>query len=180
MKKIAVFITALLLSAFIYAQQIIHVPGDYLIIQAAIDAASYGDTILVDTGRYVENIVIQGNNKVVTLASNFIFSADTNDINNTIIDGSNPINPNYGMVVMLKNQDTILMTKIVGFSLTGGTGYYGAYGGGINCNMAIPVIEYNHIEDCSVTGTQPHGAGIRVGQGDTSQVCIIRYNVIRN
>jgi len=84
------------------------------------------------------------------------------------------------MVVLVKNQDTTLMTNIVGFTLTGGTGYYGAYGGGIHCNMAIPVIEYNHIENCSVTGTQPHGAGIRVGQGDTSQVCIIRYNVIRN
>jgi len=51
MKKIAVFITALLLPAFIYTQQIIRVPGDYPTIQAAIDAVSFGDTILVDTGR---------------------------------------------------------------------------------------------------------------------------------
>jgi hypothetical protein len=181
MKKFLLFILAILTPAFISAQQIIHVPDVYLTIQEAIDAAGYGDTILVDTGRYTENVIIQGNNKVVTLASHFIFSADTNDINNTIIDGSNPINPDYGMVVMFKNQDTTLMPKIIGFTLTGGTGYYKAYGGGIYSNLAIPVIEYNHIVECSVTGTQPHGAGIRVGQGlDTNKVCLIRYNVIRN
>jgi hypothetical protein len=74
------------------------------------------------------------------------------------------------------------MPKIAGFTITGGTGYYKTYGGGIYANGAIPVIEYNHIEDCSITGTQPSGAGIRVGQGiwDTNKVCLIRYNIIKN
>jgi hypothetical protein len=182
MKKIICFIAAMLMTAFGYAQQIIHVPEDYTTIQAAVDAAGYGDTILVAQGRYEENVIIQGNSKAITLASHYIFTGDTNDINNTIIDAGNPQNPNYGMGILLKNIDTTLMPKVAGLTVTGGTGYYKTYGGGIHSTGAIPVIENNHIEDCSVVGMQPSGAGIRVGQGtwDTNKVCLIRYNIIKN
>ena len=40
------------------AGHIIHVPGDYSTIQAAINAASNGDTIIVAAGSYKENVVI--------------------------------------------------------------------------------------------------------------------------
>jgi hypothetical protein len=162
--------------------QILRVPSAYPTIQAAVDAANYGDTILVAPGTYLENVQMIGNDKIITLASNFILSGDTNDISNTIIDGSNPSNPNLGMVILLKNQDSTISPKISGFTLTGGTGYYKTYGGGIYVNNALPVIEYNHIQDCSITGTQPNGAGIYVGTsfGDTSDVCLINHNVIKN
>jgi hypothetical protein len=161
--------------------QILHVPADFTTIQAAVDAAGYGDTVLVAPGTYQENIRIQGNAKVLTLASNFIFSADTNDINNTIIDASQPTNVNYGMGILIKSQDTTIMPKITGFTITGGTGYYKTYGGGIYSSNAIPVIEYNHIQDCSITGTQPNGAGIYVGSyWHPDKVCIIYHNVIKN
>jgi hypothetical protein len=166
---------------FSTAQVIRHVPGDYATIQAAVDAAGYGDTILVAQGTYIENIRIQGNNKIVTLASNFILSGDTNDINNTIIDASQPQNPNFGMGIYLKNMDSTLMPSIIGFTITGGTGYYKTYGGGIYASSALPVISHNHIYDCSVTGTQPCGAGIYIGNSsDSVTVCLIDHNFIRN
>jgi hypothetical protein len=183
MKKLTILFFVFHFSFFTFhlsKAQIIHVPAEYPTIQAAVDAAGYGDTILVAPGTYLENIRIQGNNKIVTLASNFIFSADTNDINNTIIDASQPQNPNYGMGILLKNMDSTLMPRITGFTITGGTGYYKTYGGGIYSSKAVPVISYNHIYDCSVTGTTPMGAGIYVGTGYSVKVCMIEHNVIQN
>ena len=183
MKKIT--ISSLLLILGLIAgdlhAQILRVPAEYTTIQAAVDAAGYGDTVLVAPGTYQENILIQGNAKVLTLAGNFIFSADTSDINNTIIDASQPTNVNYGMGVLIKNQDTTIMSTIKGFTIEGGTGFYKTYGGGIYSSNAIPVIEYNHIHDCSISGTQPHGAGIYVGSyWHPDKVCVISHNVIKN
>lgn len=56
----------------------IHVPGDYPTIQAAINASSSGDTILVDPGTYIENLFID---KDITIES-------TGEPSETIIDGN--------------------------------------------------------------------------------------------
>jgi len=55
---------------------IIYVPDDYSTIQAAVDAASLGDTVFVYSGMYYENVVID---KTIDLVGE--------DKNNTIIDG---------------------------------------------------------------------------------------------
>mgnify|MGYP001590275598 CR=1 FL=1 len=46
---------------------IINVPVDYPTIQKAIDASVMGDTVLVDSGRYMENINFLG--KAITVKS---------------------------------------------------------------------------------------------------------------
>lgn len=164
------------------AQVVRHVPGQYATIQAAVDAAQPGDTVLVGQGRYYENVIVHGNQKAITLISNFIFTGDSSDLINTVIDASLPANPNYGMGILFKDIDTTLVPKIAGFTITGGTGYYKTYGGGIECSQAIMTIEHNIIENCSVAGTQPSGGGIRMGHGltDTLKVGMIRFNIIRN
>jgi parallel beta-helix repeat protein len=53
-------------TASVVSAEVIYVPDDYLTIQAAVDAAGFGDTIIVRDGTYTENIKV---NKGVTIKS---------------------------------------------------------------------------------------------------------------
>jgi parallel beta-helix repeat protein len=99
--------------------RIINVPAEHSTIQAAIDASSNGDTVLVAEETYFENINFKG--KAITLASMFLVDSDTSHIRKTVIDGSQPADTNNASTVMLvSGEDTT--SVLAGFTITGGKG----------------------------------------------------------
>ncbi|MDX2429566.1 MAG: hypothetical protein QNK35_01450, partial [Bacteroides sp.] len=171
--------------------QVINVPTDQSSIQAAIEAAAEGDTIIVEEGLYYENINFLG--KAITLASHFILDGDTAHISKTIIDGSQATHPDSASVVlMISGEDTT--SVLMGFTITGGKGskhtmkYFGTnatglYGGGVAINNSGGKILHNTIENNIL---EP-GSNLEeiLGGGLTAIVnnnhsLIIRANIIRN
>ena len=93
---------------------IINIPADQPTIQAGIDAAANGDTILVHSGRYFENIDFVG--KAITVASLYLTEEDESYIHNTIIDGNQ--NGSCAKFISGEQNDSVLN----GFTMEHGTG----------------------------------------------------------
>ncbi|MHC4645113.1 MAG: right-handed parallel beta-helix repeat-containing protein [Planctomycetota bacterium] len=154
MMKRFVVIAVLVLYCTPLSAETLHVPcAEYGTIQSAVDDANSGDIIIVSAGLYMENLDFLG--KAITVRS-----ADPNDPNivaATIIDGSNPADPNIGSVVTFKNGeggDCVLS----GFTIQNGTGqsdpcgaswyWKGPNGGGVFCRGASPAITGNVFRRC--------------------------------
>ena len=109
---------------------ILYVPLEFNSIQSAIDYANDGFTIIVDNGRYFENIDFCG--KKIQLVSLHHLSDDDSDIENTIIDGNN----SGRCVRFARGEDS--MTLFSGFTSTNG---FSSAGGGIICqNYSSPTL----------------------------------------
>ncbi|MBL7046943.1 MAG: hypothetical protein ISR95_04860 [Candidatus Marinimicrobia bacterium] len=98
------------------------VPEDIGTIQGAIDQAGHGDTILVSRGIYTENLDFK--RKRLVISSEYLFTGDSLDIIQTIIDGnaSDPVVKISGSV----DERALL----AGFTIQNGNS---SYGGGIQC-----------------------------------------------
>ncbi len=121
------------------------VPEEYATIQAAIDAAFDGDIVLVDEGTYYENIDFLG--KEITVASYFLLDEEESHIENTIINGSQPLDPDFSSCVRFMNEETS-NSVLTGFTLTEGSGTFFAdwnatCGGGICVDNSSPTIKNN-------------------------------------
>lgn len=119
---------SLFISGVVHANELL-VPMDYPTIQAGIDAAGSGDTVLVSPGIYYENLDFKG--KAIVVASAAGAQA-------TIIDGSQA-----GAVVNFSNgegPDSIIM----GFTIQNGSATWGS---GVSVVFATPTIISNIIQN---------------------------------
>lgn len=163
--------------------KIIRVPADQPTVQAAINAATKGDTVLVADGTYYENINFKG--KAITVASHFLVDRDKAHIAKTIINGSKPSYSDTGSVVLfVSKEDT--NSVLCGFTITGGTGT--AYeqtrrgGGGIFGYYAGARICHNRIENNQVLSTKDgniYGGGVFVGPITSKAFAIVEDNTIQ-
>jgi hypothetical protein len=137
----------------------------YRSIQYAIDASISGDSIIVEHGTYIENVLMHA--KSVTLASRFLHTGDTVDIHQTIIDGDSASH-----VVHFSYCES--PAGLIGFTIQNGCAYVGA---GIRCRHSDPLISHNFVQNNHVTSTHgENGAGIYLFYSDAT----VSRNIIRD
>ena len=173
MKSIKLFSLIVVLIVKSIQADVIKVPGDQNTIQAGINAAMSGDTVLVSENTYYENINFKG--KAITVGSEFIMDGDTSHISKTIIDGSKSSDPDSGSVVyFISGEDST--SALCGFTITNGSGtiysfydqWYGTVttykaAGGILIDSSGASIKYNHIQNNEVNNYGACGGGGIVG-----------------
>jgi hypothetical protein len=127
-----VFVSACLLFSLPAMGKVIHVPADQPTIQAGINAAANGDTVLVSAGTYYENVNFNG--KAITVTS-------VSGPGATAIDGSKGTT---GITVTFSTRETA-SAVLSGFTIQNGSS------SGINVSSASPTItgnvlifEWNH------------------------------------
>lgn len=140
--------------------------GDFTTIQAGINAATTGDTVLVWPGTYFENI--NYNSKSISVASLFLTTQDASYIQSTIIDG----NMN-GSCVIISNcvSDN---TMLCGFTIQNGSGFSNLLsGGGIYIDNSLILIL-----NCMIcNNTARYGGGIF---GAASEIFLSGSTIMEN
>ncbi|MBT3231364.1 MAG: T9SS type A sorting domain-containing protein [Calditrichaeota bacterium] len=166
MKHLLIIFMILFLSTLSYGV-VLNVPEEYENIQAGIDAANNGDTVLVFPGTYFEGINF--NSKSIMVASLALTTGDKTYRDSTIIDGSDEI-PCIWIEGVERND-----AFVYGFTIQHGSN---SLGGGIHCSESVAsisncLIRWNTAIDI--------GGGIACLDSDIyMEYCIIRENEVDN
>ena len=179
MRRFTITLVALLISAVAINAAIINVPDDQPTIQTGIDVAVDGDTVLVHSGTYYENINYNGKN--IVIGSLFLTTQDTSYIDSTVIDGEG------GTAVAISNGEG-LDAILIGFTIQNG-------GNGISIAHSYPQIIHNKIKNntsCGINCTESrsfisnnlisdNALGIRCQVGvEDSPILTIASNTIKD
>jgi parallel beta-helix repeat protein len=146
----------------------VSVPSDFPTIQAALQGANNGDTIVVEAGTYHESISFGGKKVILQSKAGPLLTV---------------IEPGLDAVAITFNHGETVQSELRGFTIKGAnTGVrivesspsiVGNFildsGAGIYCNFASPVIRSN-----TISGTTP-GSGITIGGAST---CRVENNII--
>ncbi len=123
--------------------QVRRVPDGFNTIQEAINASDENDLVLVDPGRYWENIDFAG--KDITVSSRLLSTGEPSFIDETIIDGNN-----QGSAVTFDSEESQRAT-LNGFTISNG---FSEMGGGVFCGNASMTLD-----NLMITGNQAGRSG---------------------
>ena len=164
MKKLLVALTAVMLLSFSASSITIHVPGDQPTIQAGIDNASDGDTVLVADGTFTGT-----GNKNLNYNGKAIVVISENGAEYCIIDCENS---GRGFYFNSEEDSTSILE---GFKIINGNIGSG-YGGGIYCYDSSPAIT-----NCTISGNTAGSSGGGICCRDCSNPkfdsCVINGNI---
>ncbi len=131
-------------------------------IQHGIDICIPGDSVIVENGMYMENLIFYL--KEIGVFSRYVYTNDSEDIYGTIIDGNAEAS-----VATVQGCDTL--TAISGFTITNGLA---GDGGGLSVRDSRLRISNNYITENATTYNYGHGGGIYCVNSD----CTIINNII--
>ena len=144
---------------------------DFDNIQAGIDAAIDGDTVLVAPGEYVLTEPVTFGGKVITVKSEAGPDA-------TIIRMGTPTDSKRASVVVFENNETAA-SVLEGFTITGGRGNWVAGAGGWVGGGIYSLASSATLKDCAIVGNNaPNGGGLMC-EGSSSPTligCVIAEN----
>jgi len=177
----------LISAASLHAQTTIHVPADQPAIQAAINAASNGDTVLVSDGTYHENIDFKG--KAITVTSingarlttidggalNTVVTFKTSEGANSVLNGftiTNGFSTSQAAGIYVTNASPTITNNII-------TANKGCQGIGVTVNFGGPLIQGNTVSSNTQSGCSGGSGGGVLVNGASSGTRIIG-NVIAN
>jgi len=154
--RLVITLSAILLTCSVSHSTTIHVPDDQPTIQAGINAASSGDTVLVANGTYSG----PGNREIDFLGKAIVVRSASGDPELCIVDaaGDEP----YSGFYFHSGEDSTSVLE--GFTIMNGVGHHNflfwsgpAGGGGVACNDAKPLLRDLVIRDNFTLGV---GAGL--------------------
>jgi predicted outer membrane repeat protein len=157
--KYLIFFYLLFISIHIWGN-IIHIPDDYLQIQAGIDAAADADTVLVHPGFYIGSLDFNG--KSITVASLFLITEIPAYVPLTVIQSSSS---SVTTVKFVSGEDSL--AALIGVTIIGGNS-------GIRCDSANPRLQNLIIHN---NNTSSDGGGIScIDSSPTLSNIAINYN----
>ncbi len=188
---LSIFIILLVYTSVL--SKVIHVPGDSATIQAGINGAVDGDTVLVADGVYIGS----GNYDIFLYGKGILLASEHGAASTTIECGFDSLQYHRGFI--LDNGETT-STRIDGFTIHGAKSNY-QNGGAIYCNNSSPIIQncviydcYSYygaalfsrgprspiLENCTITQNRGNNNNVIIyysGDGPIIRNCIISQNV---